>query len=191
MRWKRFKSKGCKYYWLCNDNELKESFQILLYLYILLDMFLSKSDKKLQCYTCTIYTIRKQMEGHFTSIIKWDFFLLKKRVIDIVMRRKSKKWGLIHSYVFHYSLDASLSFILLSFKLKCELEKFYYEKNALVYRKKTFILKNVSAFQKSSLWKIIQSSTLNFKFLPFIFILMYVFETVFSDPRQLKYFLLS
>lgn len=131
------------------------------------------------------------MEGHFTSIIKWDFFLLKKRVIDIVMRRKSIKLGHIHSYVFHYSLDASLSFILLSFKLQCELEKFYYEKYALVYRKKTFILKNVSAFQKSSLWKIIQSITLNFKFLPFIFILLYVFETVFSDPRQLKYFLLS
>lgn len=86
------------------------------------------------------------MEGHFTSIITWDFFLLKKRVIDIVMRRKSMKWGLIHFYVFHYSLDASLSFILLSFKLQCELEKFYYEKYALVYRKKTFILKNVSAF---------------------------------------------
>lgn len=86
------------------------------------------------------------MEGHFTSIIKWDFLLLKKRVINIVMRRKSIKWGLIHSYVFHYSLDASLSFILLSFKLQCELEKFYYEKYALVYRKKTIYFKKCLSF---------------------------------------------
>lgn len=73
------------------------------------------------------------MEVYFTAEFR---FFLNWKYAWLAIVRVDVKWDLIQLHVCHHSLHATLSFILLTFKLQRDLEKKYFENHVAPKRKK-------------------------------------------------------